>query len=235
MIKTHIYSQFDDELSQLNSDIFAMGELVGQQLIASVSALSEDNHSLADEVQEVEKKINNLEMKVDDECQHMLATRQPAAGDLRFILSVSRIARDLERAGDEANKIAKLAENVHLTFRPFQDDRLKALALDVNKQLKRALGAFRDVDIEAALDVIKGDRAVDKFYGDGIRDTIKMMQQNPDHIDIIMDKIWALRSIERVGDHAINIAEQVIYYKLGRDVRHESAKSIAEQIDNFDI
>jgi len=230
-LKKHIYSQFDDELGQLKSDIFAMGELVGKQLIASVSALSEDNHNLAEEVQEAEAQINALEVKIDDECQHILATRHPAAGDLRFILSVSRIARDLERAGDEAFKIAKLAENIHVRYRPFQDDRLKALAYDVNKQLKRALGAFRDVDIEASIDVIKADKSVDKYYADGIHDTIKMMQENPDHIDIIMDKIWALRSIERVGDHAINIAEQAIYFKLGKDVRHRSVKSMVETLE----
>jgi phosphate transport system protein len=232
-MKKHIYTQFDDELVQLNSDIFAMGELVGKQLIAAVSALTDGNHNLADEVQATEKNINRLEIKVDDECQHILAMRQPAAGDLRFILSISRIAHDLERAGDEANKIAKLAENIHVKYKPFQDDRLKALAFDVNKQLKRALGAFRDEDVDAAVDVIKGDKLVDKYYAEGIKDTIKMMQQNPDHIDIIMDKIWALRSIERVGDHAINIAEQVIYFKSGKDVRHRSVKSMEESLDNL--
>ena len=230
-MKKHIHSKFDDELVRLSSNIFAMGELVGKQLIASVSALSTDNHNLADEVQETEKKINNLELLVDEECQHILAMRQPAASDLRFILSISRIAHDLERAGDEANKIAKLAENIHVRYKPFQDDRLKALAYDVNKQLKRALGAFRDADVEASIDVIKGDQSVDKYYAEGIHDTIKMMQENPDHIDIIMDKIWALRSIERVGDHAINIAEQVIYFKLGQDVRHSSIKALVATID----
>lgn len=231
-MEKHILTAFDDELNALNSDVFAMGDLVAKQLIIAVSALCEGNQQLAEAVHVTEADINQLEMKIDARCQNILAVRQPAASDLRFILAITRLAHDLERAGDEAKKIASLAQSAHTCFSPFKDGRLKHLAQDVNVQLKRALDAFRDVNISAAIDVIKGDKIVDRYYGEGIHDTIKMMQDNPDHIEPIMDKIWALRGIERIGDHAINIAEQVIYLKNGTDVRHSSLQVLQ---DTFDI
>lgn len=231
-MEKHIFTPYDVELTTLSSDVYTMGDLVAQQLAEAVLAISEGDARLAETVHQTEKEINRLDIKVDKTCQHILAVRQPAASDLRYILAIARLAHDLERAGDEAKKVARLVQSSHEQhYKPFKDGRLKKLAQDVNLQLKRALDAFRDVNVDDAVEVIKGDKLVDQSYAEGIRDTIKMMEENPEHIDIIMDKIWALRSIERIGDHAINIAEQVIYLKHGTDVRHRSVKALEEKLD----
>ncbi|CAH0991349.1 Phosphate-specific transport system accessory protein PhoU [Sinobacterium norvegicum] len=229
-LKNHIYSQYDEELMALNDDIYRMGVLVGKQLVAAVSALSTNDQALASKVRAAEREIDQLEIIVDDKCAHILAVRQPAARDLRLILSISRIARDLERAGDEANKIAKIVENLKSRNEVFADGRLKKMANDVNAQLERALSAFSNGDVGMAVDVIRSDKRIDQQYGKGIHDAMKMMSEDSDSIESVMEIIWTLRSIERVGDHALNVAEQAIYYKLGKDIRHVSVKSLLDDI-----
>ena len=229
-LKNHIHSQYSEELTALNNDIYRMGVLVGKQLVTAVSALSTNDQSLAASVRHAEKDIDQLEITVDDKCAHILAVRQPAARDLRMILSISRIARDLERAGDEANKIAKIVERLKSRNEVFADGRLKKMANDVNTQLERALTSFSHGDVGMAVDVIRSDKMIDAQYGEGIGDAMKIMGEHSDSIESAMEVIWTLRSIERIGDHAMNIAEQVIYHKLGKDIRHVSVKSLLAEI-----
>lgn len=231
-MKKHIYSLFDEDLKQLQSDVFNMGELVVDQLATAVLALSRADDNLAVKIETTEAKINALDIKIEEACQQILAVRQPAAIDLRYILAISRMAHDLERAGDEAQKIFSLLKDTPEDYKTFQSKCLNTLSRDVALQLKLALAAFRDESVDAAASVIKGDKLVDQYYAENIHDTINMMQENPAGIDVFMNKIWALRGIERMGDHAINIAEQVIYLKLGKDVRHSSEAEVAEILEN---
>ncbi|ROS05337.1 phosphate transport system protein [Sinobacterium caligoides] len=229
-LNKHIYTQYDTELTVLKGDLFEMAQLVGRQLVTAVAALAQNDQAMAREVRENERNIDSLELKIDEGCAHILVARQPAARDLRRILATSRIAGDLERAGDEANKIAKIVEKLTARNEVFNDGRLMKLANDVQMMIEQAMQAFSHVDVGLAVEVIRSDKQIDKAYGEGLRDVIEIMRAEAERIDSAMDIVWALRSIERAGDHAVNIAEQVVYYALGKDVRHVSVDDLPAEI-----
>jgi phosphate transport system protein len=217
----HISGQYDSDLQQIRDLLMEMGGLVETQVNDACKALVEHNVELAEQVREVESRLNQFEVNLDDQCVSIIAKRQPTAGDLRTVVSVMKVITDLERIGDEADRIAKMAiDLLNATISEEEYNGFKNIHGGVIKMLKRALDAFARLDIENALRVIEDDRDIDIAYKKLVRNCIKQMENNPDQVEDYINLIWSSRSLERIGDHAKNISEYVIYQVKGQDVRH---------------
>ena len=227
----HISKQFNEELEKLRTELIEMGGVVEQQLIASMKAMETADVGIAKKVLVIEEEIDQREVVLDQHCTEILARRQPAASDLRLVLSTIKITRDLERMGDEACKIAQLANDIHASGE-FSSGyvELRHLAKNVCDLLSLSLDAFARYDIEKALQVMRGDRQVDAEYKKVMHELLTKMMENPSAISRIMNVTWALRALERIGDHARNISEHVVYLVHGKDVRHRPFKEIEKQI-----
>jgi len=198
-----------------------MGGLVETQLSRAISAIVIGDSELGLKVANDDYKVNNLEVDIDEECSRILATRAPAAGDLRLIVAIIKTITDLERIGDEAEKIGFLASKLAGMDRPADSYReLKNLGSHVSHMLRDAMNAFARLDVAEALDVVKEDELVDEEYDAITRQCITFMMEDPRSIKRVMNVTWAARSLERIGDHAKNICEYVIYMVEGRDIRH---------------
>ena len=224
----HISQQFNKELEDIRSDLMKMGGIVEEQVKNAITALIEADSQLATSVVEGDHRVNELEMQIDNECTQILARRQPAASDLRFIISVSKAVSDIERIGDHAAKVAKKA--IELINSGGKESRgyveIRHIGEKVLTMLNKALDAFARLDVECALEVMHADEKVDLEYGSAIREMITTMMEDPRNISRSLEIIWALRSLERVGDHSRNVAEQVIYLVKGKDLRHQSISNI---------
>jgi phosphate transport system protein len=223
---THLSSQFDEELSSLRTHVLQMGGLVETQISSAIHAYSSGEIASVKSIVDADHKVNELEKAIDDDCAHVIARRQPTASDLRLILSISKIVTDLERAGDEAKKIAKgvrrIYENGHV---PSQFGiGVRHLAEAAIVMVRQSLDAFARLDNELAQSVIRADTQVDTEFKSIIRQLITHMMEDPRTITTSIDIITIARAIERIGDHAKNISEQVIFVVEGRDVRHMKAK-----------
>ncbi len=229
----HISQQFNNELEDLKSHLLAMGGLVEKQVQDAIFSLTEGDSIVAEEVRANDRDINNMQMRIDEECTRILARRQPAASDLRLVMAVTRATSDLERIGDEASKIAshaiKLAEEGE-SPRGYIETR--HIGNHVRNMIKDALTAFARFDTELALTVAQEDKAVDLEYRSAMRALVTFMMEDPRSISRVLNVIWVLRSLERIGDHANNIAEYVIYLVKGMDVRHSSLESIEERLND---
>lgn len=229
--KDHISRQFNEELDEVRNHTLAMGGLVELQVSQAVASLIELDVKKAEQVRIDDREVNNMEIAIDDECTRILARRHPAAGDLRLVLAITRVITDLERMGDESSKIALhaigLAEGGDGT-RGFVE--IRHLGAHVGKMVHDALDAFARMDVEQAVRVAEEDKKVDLEYGSALREMMSVMMEDPRSIRRILDVIWALRSLERIGDHARNIAEHVIYLVHGKDVRHAQLDEIIESI-----
>lgn len=217
----HISRQFNDDLEEIRTSMLEMGGLVERQVADAIRALEDADSALADKVMEVESRIDSMEMDIDDTCTTLIARRQPAASDLRMVLAVSKTLRDLERIGDEANKIAKMA--ILLTEQgsaPRGYTEVRHIGNCVRKMLNDSLDAFSRFDAESAIATMKADRQVDMDYKSALREMITYMMEDPRSISRSMNILWTLRSLERIGDHAKNICEHIVYLVQGRDIRH---------------
>ena len=222
--KQHISGQFNNELETLKNDILAMGGLVESQLTLAMAAMLEKNSAKALEVIANDKQVNELERQIDQECARILARRQPAASDLRLVLAVLKINLDLERVGDEAAKIARQAKViVESSDSGSQFVQLRQLARPVTKTLRQSLDALARSDVTLALQIVREDASLDSLYAEAMQALIKHMQDTPHAISTVVKELWALKALERIGDHASNIGEQVIYMVKGQDVRHLTA------------
>ena len=220
-ITHHISQQFNAELEDVRSHLLAMGGLVEKQVNDAVSALIDADSGLAQQVRDVDQQINQMERSIDEECVRILARRQPAASDLRLIISISKSVIDLERIGDEATKIAKRAiELCESGEAPKGYVEIRHIGEQVRKMVQEALDAFARYDADLALSVAQYDKTVDREYKSALRELVTYMMEDPRSISRVLSVIWALRSLERIGDHARNIAELVIYLVRGTDVRH---------------
>jgi phosphate transport system protein len=198
-----------------------MGGLVETQLSKAIAAIVSGDSELGLKVANDDYKVNNLEVDIDEECSRILATRAPAAGDLRLIVAIIKTITDLERIGDEAEKIGFLASKLAGMDRPADSYReLKNLGSHVSHMLRDAMNAFARMDVSEALEVVREDELVDDEYDAITRQCITFMMEDPRSIKRVMNVTWAARSLERIGDHAKNICEYVIYMVEGRDVRH---------------
>ncbi len=217
----HISRRFNKDIEDLRNTVLSMGGLVETQLSRAIAAIVSGDSELGLKVANDDYKVNNLEVDIDEECSRILATRAPAAGDLRLIVAIIKTITDLERIGDEAEKIGFLASKLAGMDRPADSYReLKNLGSHVSHMLRDAMNAFARLDVAEALEVVKEDELVDDEYDAITRQCITFMMEDPRSIKRVMNVTWAARSLERIGDHAKNICEYVIYMVEGRDVRH---------------
>jgi phosphate transport system protein len=232
-IRSHISHQYDAELADLRSRVLTMGGQVEQQLADAVRAFSEHDAELAQLVVTNDYKINAQEVAIDEDCTQILVRRQPAAGDLRLLIAVIKTITDLERIGDEAERVGRMA--LHLTETPasgrgrapFAD--IEHLGEHVRRMLHDALDAFARLDVELAVNVAREDVKVDREYEGIMRQLITFMMEDPRSIPNALDVMWSARSLERIGDRSRNICEYVIYLVKGKDVRHTSLEHLEEE------
>ncbi|WOJ93998.1 phosphate signaling complex protein PhoU [Congregibacter variabilis] len=219
--KQHISGQFNAELDAMKNHLLEMGGLVEQQLSRAMASLLSRDSGQAELVVRADRQINEMELQIDEECSRILARRQPAASDLRLVLAVAKATTDLERIGDEATRIAKQATKLsELPPSTGTSVELRQISKYVALMLREALDSFARLDVSKAIDVVLDDGAVDLEYDAAMGSYVRLMKRDPNSISGAVHEMWALRGLERVGDHATNIAEQVIYLVLGRDVRH---------------
>ena len=225
----HLSSQFDEDLSRLRSSVLQMGGLVETQISAAIDAYSKGEVGSVKHIVETDGKVNDLELAIDDDCAHLIAKRQPAASDLRLVFGISKIVTDLERAGDEAKKIAKGVRRIYEAGQmPSQYGiGVRHIAEAALGMLRQALDAFARLDTEQALKVIQADANVDVEFKSIMRQLITHMMEDPRTITTSIDIIWIARAVERIGDHAKNVAEHVVYIVEGRDIRHPAKESKA--------
>jgi len=226
----HISATFNSELESLRSHMMAMGGKVEQQLTTALDALMKMDSSEADLISRRDREVNQMEMAIDDECATILARRQPTASDLRLVISIIKVNRDLERIGDEAAKVARQA--VKLSEEGMSQSHfieIRHIGARVTVMLRQALDSFARLDVHQAVEVLKGDQEVDIEYDSGMRSLITFMVEDPRKIGAVLNEMWALRSLERIGDHACNIAEHVVYLVKGMDVRHGRLGELDEE------
>ncbi|MDH4558776.1 phosphate signaling complex protein PhoU [Pseudomonas sp. BN417] len=227
----HISQQFNAELEEVRSHLLAMGGLVEKQVNDAVTALIDADSGLAQQVREIDDHINQMERNIDEECVRILARRQPAASDLRLIISISKSVIDLERIGDEASKIARRAIQLcEEGVAPRGYVEVRHIGDQVRKMVQEALDAFARFDADLALSVAQYDKNIDREYKTALRELVTYMMEDPRAISRVLNVIWALRSLERIGDHARNISELVIYLVRGTDVRHLGLARMTEEV-----
>ena len=221
-IGRHISGQFNEDLERVINHVMQMGGLVEKQLGDALTSVCDADEDLARKVLNGDESINDLEVGIDDECTRIIAKRQPAAGDLRLIMAIVKTIADLERIGDEAQKIAQVALE-SLT----KDHKVLLLNLDnlgrrVLEYLQLTLDAFTRMDIDAAIKAHKNDDKIDREYEALMRQLMTYMMEDPRSIPQIMSVIWSARALERIGDRCQNICEYIIYFVKGKVVRHSS-------------
>ena len=230
-LHTHISRQFNAELEDIRSKVLQMGGLVEQQIEQALIALVRGDTALGEAVIMDDTKVNKLEVTIDEECNQIIARRQPTASDLRLVVAVIKTITDLERIGDEAEKIARMAVQLAGEERPKNNyAEIQSLGNHVRQMVHDALDAFARVDIEAAVRVAREDRKIDQKYDGVLREIITYMMEDPRTISRMLSVIWTARALERIGDHARNICEYIIYFVKGKDVRHTSLEQVEKEI-----
>ena len=230
IINKHISGRFNQELEDVRNHVLSMGGLVEQQLNSALDAVSKNDAVLAQKVRENDYKVNAMEVSIDEDCTRIIAKRQPAASDLRLVIAIAKTIADLERIGDEAKRIAKVALD---SFTKDQQDLLvniENMGRQVSKMLHDVLDAFARMDVQRAFEVHKEDAKVDREYEAITRQIMTYMMEDPRSIPKIMDLVWSVRSLERIGDRCQNIAEYVIYFVNGKDIRHTSQEDIEKSL-----
>ncbi len=234
MTDKHLSTQFDAELSGISTRVLEMGGLVESQVGQAIYALTHFSGDIASQVLEQEDRVNKMEMAIDADLSTIIARRQPTARDLRLLIAISKTIGNLERVGDEAARIARTVQrliNTGVSSRlrlPVQDVSFEASLATAS--LRRALDAFARLDTQTALEVIKSDNEIDAEFDGLMRKLITYMMEDPRTISASIDLVFVAKAIERVGDHAKNLAEQVIYIVMGMDVRHNSPEAVASII-----
>ena len=227
----HISATFNTELQSLRNHMLEMGGKVEEQLSTAIDALMAMDTGEAELIVNRDNEVNEMEMAIDDECATIIARRQPTASDLRLVIAIIKVNTDLERIGDEAAKVAKQAVRLAEDGKsPSNFIEIRHIGTRVAKMLNEALDAFARLDVKQAVEVVKCDTEVDREYGSAIRSLVTFMMEDPRDIGGILNELWALRSLERIGDHACNIAEHVVYLVRGLDVRHGRLDELDEQI-----
>ncbi len=227
----HISKQFDAELEAVRSRVLQMGGLVEEQIIRAMEALAAGDMAQIDKVIADDHRVNAMEVELDELCSHIIARRQPAAVDLRLLITVIKTITDLERIGDEAEKIGRMAKLIHTAGRehmPRMD--LSPVAERALAMLRQSLDAFARLDVSEAMRVVKQDQAVDDEFRAIMRQLITFMMEDPRTITRSLEILFIAKAVERIGDHAKNMAEYVIYMVKGRDVRHTSLEEVEKEL-----
>jgi len=227
MDNSHISQQFDEELEDVKNKVLTMGGLVETNVQNAIIALVEGNVELGERVVQEDYKVNALEVSIDEQCMQIIARRQPTASDLRLVMMIVKTITDIERIGDEAEKIARMAIELADMERPKnQYQEIQHLGDHVRKMLHDSLDAFARTDIEAALHCAAEDAKIDAEYEAAMRQMITLMMEDTRNVRRVLNTIWSARSLERIGDHSKNICEYVIYMVKGRDVRHTTIEQM---------
>ncbi len=231
----HLSSQFDNELNSVSSRLMEMGGLVESQIQQAVYALSLFVENVADTVIENEHKVNTMEVEIDRELSMIIARRQPTANDLRLLMAISKATANLERAGDEAAKIARMVKSMmaHGGFRALPSSELRLATKMASDLLRKSLDAFARLDTATAVTILKEDDLIDKEFDGFVRKLITYMMEDPRTISSSLDLLFVAKALERIGDHAKNIAELIIYIVKGEDVRHSSIEHIESTIQSL--
>ena len=231
----HLSSQFDNELNNVSSRLMEMGGLVESQIQQAVYSLSLFVENVADGVIENEHKVNAMEVEIDRELTSIIGRRQPTANDLRLLMAISKATANLERAGDEAAKIARIVKSIlaHKSFRGLPSSELRLATELASNLLRKSLDAFARLDIVTAVSILKEDDLIDKEFDGFVRKLITYMMEDPRTISTSLDLIFVAKALERIGDHAKNIAELIIYIVKGEDIRHASIEHIESTIQSL--
>jgi len=230
-ISHHTSQQYNTELEEIRKKVLKMGGLVESQLADAITAIVEEDSALGEAVLANDFRINALEVEIDEECSQILVRRQPAATDLRFVMAVIKTITDLERMGDEAERVGRMAVQLSERERSkIQYSEVRHLGDMVKKMVSDALDAFARTDVQAAMRTRELDRGVDEEYESIMRQLITFMMEDPRQIPRIIAVMWSVRSLERIADRACNICEYVIYLVKGRDIRHTSWERVQEEL-----
>ena len=228
----HLSTQFDSELTAISAKVMELGGLVESQTLHAILALSQFDTEIAQGVRRNETRVNEMEVGIDRDLSSIIARRQPTARDLRLLIAISKTTANLERAGDEADKIARMVISIINDGAPRS---LPLLELRVTADLasgllRKALDAFARLDVQAALSILKEDDLIDKEFDGFVRKLITYMMEDPRKISASLDLLFLAKALERIGDHAKNIAEFIIYVVKGEDVRHTPIATIESVI-----
>ena len=228
MANKHLSTQFDSELNAVSSRVMELGGLVESQLRLAIDALSQFSAEIANQVIEAEHRVNAMELDIDRELSSIIARRQPTARDLRLLMAISKTTANLERAGDEAEKIARMVKSIILSgaARALPSSDLRVAAELASDLLRKALDAFARLDTVAAVSIVKEDDQIDEEFDGFVRKLITYMMEDPRTISPSLDLLFIAKAIERIGDHAKNIAEFIIYIVKGADVRHSPIEQL---------
>ncbi len=230
MLQEHTLKQFDADLEAVRSRVLQMGGLVEEQITNVIEALSTGDTDLAERVIQEDHRVNALEVAIDEDCNQIIALRQPTASDLRMIMTVVKTITDLERIGDEAEKIGRMTKllyaNDQLAMPRFTEIRhMSDIVVDM---LRKALDAFARLDVTTAAQVVRQDMDVDSEYRASLRHLITFMMEDPRKISMAIEVLFVIKALERIGDHAKNMAEYVVYMVKGKDVRHVALEEIEQ-------
>ncbi|WP_298926311.1 phosphate signaling complex protein PhoU [uncultured Ramlibacter sp.] len=232
MSDKHLSTQFDSELNAVSSRVMELGGLVESQIRQAIYALSQFSGEAADQVTETENRVNAMEIEIDRELSSIIARRQPTARDLRLLIAISKTTANLERVGDEATKIARMVKSIieSGSARALPASELRVAADLASGLLRKALDAFARLDTATAVSILKEDDLIDKEFDGFVRKLITYMMEDPRTISASLDLLFLAKAIERIGDHAKNIAEFIIYIVKGADVRHTSMEEIESAV-----
>ncbi len=230
-LSQHISKRFNQELEEVRNQVLKMGGLVEQQVNDGLVALLNGDTKLAQQVIDDDTKVNQMEVAIDENCTEILARRQPAASDLRLMVSIIKTITDLERIGDEAEKLGRNALQIFSDQEASpQSLELKHLGESVKKMLNRSLNAYAQMDVNEAINIIQSDKEINSEYDNVSRLLIVKMTEDPREIKNALRISWCARALERIGDHSKNICEYIVYLVKGKDVRHTSLDDIKKQI-----
>lgn len=231
----HISRQFNQELEDLRKDVMTMGGLAEQMIADAITALIEGESARAEQVIENDHQVNQMEKQIDQQCIQILARRQPTASDLRLVMAIIKTVNDLERVGDEAEQIAKMAIRLVSRDRPRGNYReLETMGTHVRAMIRDALNGFARLEPEVAIALKRQDQKVDSEYEAILRQYYSYLVEEPRNTSRILDSIWVARSLERIGDHAKNIGEYIVYMVEGKDIRRASAEEIEQSLGESD-
>ena len=228
----HISSQFDAELNSISTHVLEMGGLVESQLHQAVYALTHMSLETAEQVIETEHRINQMEVNIDHEIISTIGRRQPTARDLRFLMAISRTTQNLERAGDEIARVARMVKSIIESgaARSLPSGELRVAAEMASNLLRKTLDAFARLDTKAAVAILKEDDLIDEEFDGFVRKLITYMMEDPRTISASLDLLFLAKAIERIGDHSKNVAELIIYLVEGKDVRHQTMADIESAV-----
>ncbi len=228
----HLSTQFDTELNGVSSRVMELGGLVESQIRKAIYALSQFSTEVADEVTAAEQRVNAMEVEIDRDLSSIIARRQPTARDLRLLMAISKTTANLERVGDEAEKIARMVKSIINSgaARSLPTLDLRVSADLASGLLRKALDAFARLDTAAAVSILKEDDLIDREFDGFVRKLITYMMEDPRTISASLDLLFLAKAIERIGDHSKNIAEFIIYIVKGADVRHVSMEQVESAV-----